>query len=131
MLIRFAFASLLVLAACGSDDEKATPDAGTPDGGGTTATVMKVTCPSGSLPSIESTAGNNNSYTPSSVTVAVGGIVEFKMASSHNVVPADTGTTDPGLKVNFGETACLMFTKAGTFNFKCSPHSFRGNVVVQ
>lgn len=130
MLIRYAFASLLVLAACGSDDKTATPDAGTPDGGGSTSTVTKVACPSGTLPSIESTAGNNNSYTPSSVTVAVGGIVQFKMASSHNVVPADRAA-DAGLKVNFGETACLQFAKAGTFNFKCSPHSFRGSVVVQ
>ena len=129
-MLRISIASLILLAACGSDD-KANPDAGTQSDAGNTATVKKVTCPSGTLPSISSTTGNNNSYTPSSVTISVGQVVEFKMASAHNVVPSDTGKTDPGLNVGFGEDVCLMFTQAGTYGFKCAPHSFKGTVVVQ
>ncbi len=53
------------------------------------------------------------------------------MHSEHNVVPNTTGMTDAGLMVNLNETKCLMFTKAGTFNFKCGIHGFEGAVTVQ
>jgi plastocyanin len=34
-------------------------------------------------------------------------------------------------RVDFGATACLKFTAAGSFPFKCEPHQFVGTVVVQ
>jgi plastocyanin len=46
------------------------------------------------------------------------------------VTPDDT-MSDPGLRVNYGETKCLMFTLKGTFGFHCVPHLFTGTVVVQ
>jgi plastocyanin len=53
------------------------------------------------------------------------------MASTHNVAPNTTKVTDPGLSVDFGGTKCLMFTKAGTYSFLCTAHSFTGTIVVQ
>jgi plastocyanin len=51
------------------------------------------------------------------------------MSTTHNVVPTTT-MSDPGLNVPFGGTKCLMFTKPGTFKFKCAPHGFSGTVTV-
>ena len=48
----------------------------------------------------------------------------------HDVVPDTSTTTDTGLAVDFGKTACLKFSKAGTFGFKCQPHSFKGSITV-
>jgi plastocyanin len=89
-------------------------------------TVVAVTCPASGVPVV---ATSGFSFSPASTTIAVDGIVKFTMPSSHNVVPA-TGPTDDGLRVDFNETKCLKFTKAGTFNFKCQPHGFTGSITV-
>jgi len=62
---------------------------------------------------------------PTALTIAVNDVVEFMMASNHNVVP-DATMSDTGLHVNFGETKCLKFTVAGEFHFHCQPHGFHG-----
>jgi plastocyanin len=94
------------------------------------ATVMTVTCPATPDAMVTSSNSNDSSYTPKTTTINVGQVVQFVMSSSHNVAPSPAGMTDTGLMVGFGGTACLMFTKAGTFDFYCTTHSFTGTVVV-
>jgi plastocyanin len=130
-MIRFAMVAL-VIAACGGSDSK-TPDApaqhDAPGGG---ATVQMVTCP-GTPAATVTTSGFM--YSPTSVTIMQGQVVQFTMPSSHDVVPghvpSDSTISDSGLTVNFSETKCLMFTQTGSYGFHCMPHSFNGTVVVQ
>jgi plastocyanin len=131
-------ALLIPLAAYGCSSSTGTT--GTPDAApridagprpdAAPATVMKVACPSTPDAMVTSSNLNSSSYTPRMTTINVGQIVQFVMASAHNVAPSLAGMTDSGLVVDFGETACLMFTKAGTFDFYCTVHDFTGTVVV-
>ncbi|MBA3539346.1 MAG: hypothetical protein H0T79_06930, partial [Deltaproteobacteria bacterium] len=90
--------------------------------------VQVVTCPvGGNTPTVVTGAGT---YSPVSTAIAVNEIVKFTMPSIHNVVPDPALMTDDGLNVGFNATRCLKFTVAGTYNFKCGPHQFKGNVVV-
>jgi plastocyanin len=130
MLTRVSLVLSICLAACGGSgsgtpDASSTGDAGPPS-------VRTVTCPPGVVPTI-TTMGSAEAgkYTPMSVTISAGGIVKFTMPAEHNVAPNVLKSTDPGLKVDFGATACLEFDKAGTFNFFCSAHMFPGFVTVQ
>lgn len=117
------------LAACGGggDDPPAGVDA---DNGvdSPPATVMAVTCPGGE-PLVESTGGFR--FNPQAVTIAVGGVVRFENASVHSIVPVFP-MSDDGLRVGFGATTCLMFTQAGTFNYRCNPHTtMTGSITVE
>ena len=131
-------ALLIPLAAYGcssSTGTTVTPDAAPridagPRPDAAPATVMKVACPSAPDAMVTSSNINNSSYTPRMTTINVGQVVQFVMSSAHNVAPSLAGMTDSGLVVDFGETACLMFTKAGTFDFYCTVHEFTGTVVV-
>ncbi|MEO8551574.1 MAG: hypothetical protein ABI678_16465, partial [Kofleriaceae bacterium] len=65
-------------------------------------------------------------------TISVGGIVEFKTSTTHNVIPT-TGASfpsDPGMSVDYNKDVCLKFTTAGDFNFACLTHGFKGKIVV-
>lgn len=93
----------------------------------TVTTIVPVACPASGAPVVMAMSGT---FSPSATTIAVNGIVQFKMPSSHSVVPDNSASTDPGLLVDFNETKCLKFTKAGTFNFKCNPHGFKGAITV-
>ena len=128
MLLRASLATLIMLAGC-SDSGSSSPDAA-PQADAPLPTVMAVTCPA-TVPATIMTVDITNAFTPSSVTISVGQIVKFTMSSAHNVVPNPLAMTDAGLKVNFNETKCLMFTRAGTFGFQCMPHGFGGTVIVQ
>jgi plastocyanin len=123
---RSLLALLITLAAYGCSSSSSTPDAPP-----AVATVMAVTCPANPDASIMSSDLNSTSYIPGSVSIGVGQIVKFTMSPAHNVAPSLTGTTDTGLNVGFGATACLKFTKAGTFGFYCTVHLFTGTAVVQ
>jgi plastocyanin len=128
MLVRTSLALLIALAAC-SDSSSSTVDAAPPADAGA-PTVTAVTCPGRTVPTISAVNGTN-AYTPTGASISVGQIVKFTMPSEHNVVPNPLKNTDTGLNVNFNETKCLMFAKAGTFNFYCGPHGFTGTVTVQ
>ena len=114
---RLAMGALL-LAACGSDSK---PAADSPQN----ATVLKVTCPG--TPAAEITvASSGAAYMPPSASITQGQVIRFVLPSAHDVT-----STTPGLDVRFGQTQCLQFTAAGTFNFHCSVHGFMGTVTVQ
>ena len=130
MLARVSLALLFPLAACGGSSSSSSPDAA-PMADAGPPSVRAVTCPPGAVPTVSSSDANDISYMPSSVTVSVGGIVKFMMSSFHNVAPNPLKSTDAGLKVDFGATACLEFDKAGTLSFMCASHGFTGTVVVQ
>jgi plastocyanin len=102
-------------------------DAAPIDAPPTPSTVVAVACPQGAVPVVMAMSGT---FSPSATTVAVDGIVKFSMPSSHSVVPDTSLSTDANLRVDFNETKCLKFTQAGTFNFKCNPHGFKGAITV-
>lgn len=130
MRIRTALALLIPLAACSSDStSNGTPDAATTDAAG--PSVRTVTCPPGQMPTVTTTDTNDTSFVPPSTTISVHGIVKFVMSPSHNVAPNPIKPSDPGLIVDFGNTACLEFSRAGTFSFMCTAHGFAGTIVVQ
>ena len=124
---RSLLALLITLAAYGCSSSSSS----TPDAPPAVATVMMVACPATPDATIMSSDSNFSSYTPGSVSISVGQIVKFTMSPSHNVAPSQTASTDSGLNVGFGATACLKFTKAGTFGFFCTVHLFTGTVTVQ
>lgn len=88
---------------------------------------MSVTCDD-TEPVVETTGGFR--FAPMSTTITVGQAVKFTNASNHSTVPG-AAPTDSGLRATFGTSTCLKFTVAGTFNFKCSPHSsMTGSITV-
>jgi plastocyanin len=145
MFKRGSIALLISLAACGGSTTIGGPDPGTggdaatnpgpgsTPGGGVTATVKAVTCPtSGTMPMVTAApADETMAYMPDATTVSVNGIVQFAMPPEHNVVPNPIKPSDPGLQVDFGATTCLQFTSPGTYSFICKTHSFAGTVTVQ
>lgn len=117
----------LILAACGSSGSS-TPDAPTADA--RPATVHTVTCPPGDMPTVM-TSDSANVFDPMVTAISAHGLVKFMMSPQHDVGPDPTLPSDKGLHVNFGQTACLEFDQAGTFNFICTYHGFKGQIVVQ
>jgi len=128
MRVCTTLAMLITFAACGGSDNPGTVDAAI-DGAG--PSVRTVTCPPGVVPTVTATDGNDTTYMPPSTTISRLGIVKFMMPPTHNVAPNPIRASDPGLHVDFGQTACLEFDKAGTFSFICTSHSFAGTIVVQ
>ena len=131
MSVRYSLALLLPLVACAG--EAPTPAVDAPpagDGGGSQASVKEITCPSGTIPTVDA-PNAAGSFTPKDTSVAMNAIVKFTMGTDHNVVPNTVVTTDTGLKVGFGQTTCLQFTKKGTFGFACGTHGFAGTITVQ
>jgi plastocyanin len=142
-----AVAAALALGSCGSDNNKSADASVVHDGKAIDAKaidahivdtapptpdaltdVETVTCPANPDAIVASTNGNDSSYSVTNTTITVGQIVQFQMASTHNVFP-NTGQ-DPGLHVGFGATLCKKFTVAGTYTFKCTAHLFMGTVTV-
>jgi len=123
MLGRISLA-LVFAAACGGGGS--TPSIDAPASGNKVTTVDCATnAPTATV------ATQNFTFTPATTTIAVGQVVKFQLESVHDVVPDPTTATDAGLTVGFGATACLKFTAAGTFGFKCDPHGFKGSITVQ
>lgn len=128
MLTRLSLVLMVTLVAC--SDSSSNPSDAQKQIDAAAATVMAVTCPSGTVPTV-TTTNSSDVFTPNAATISVGQIVKFVMSSTHNVVPNPIQMTDPGLKVNLNETKCLMFTQKGTFGFACGIHGFTGTITVQ
>jgi plastocyanin len=124
---RIAIAALL-LVGCGDDGGgTTTPDAKMIDA--RVNTVVEVGCPA--TPDATFTEmDTSNSFSPTSASIPLNGIVKFVTSASHNVVPNPLVNTDPGITVGFNMTKCLKFTASGTFGFMCQPHGFTGSVTV-
>lgn len=125
-------AMVLVLAACGGDDNNTTADAPPVSIDAPPSTVQAVTCPATPAATVIT---SGFMYMPVTTNITQGQIVQFMMPAQHNVVPghtpADNAIADSSLNVNFSETKCFMFTSPGMYGFHCGPHSFNGTIVVQ
>ena len=126
---------VVVLAACGGDDNGKMIDAAGSGSGqhdAAAATVQMVTCPATPMFTVMT---SGFMYSPTSTTIAQGQVVQFVMPAEHDAEPGhfatDSAIADPGLSVGFGATKCLMFTQAGTYGFHCGPHHFDGTIIVQ
>jgi len=126
-MTRLVSLALFVVGACGgSDDPPAVDASGSGNIDAPAATVQAVEPCVGESATVSSEIGFM--YTPMATTITQGQIVKFVNRGDHDVAP--TGISDTGLRVGFGATKCLRFTKAGTFNFKCTPHGFVGSITV-
>jgi plastocyanin len=122
------FALTLALAACGGDDAPAKMDSGMGSGSGSGANkVTTVTC--SGTPMTVTVVDGTDAYMPMSTTITAGQMVEFKTSVTHNVIPG-LAPSDPGLMVGFSADVCLKFSTAGTYNFVCQNHGFKGTIVV-
>jgi plastocyanin len=119
--------SLVVLAACGGSDDPAGVDAPGGNVDAAAPSVVEVSPCAGESATV--ITDGTFKYSPMATTITLDQIVKFDMDPSHDVAP-NGAMSDPGLRVGFGATKCLRFTKAGTFNFKCTPHGFTGSVTV-
>ncbi len=91
--------------------------------------VRRVACPSNPA---EMVTTASFMFTPATVNVVVGAIVQFAPESIHRVVPHATKPTDSGMYSGAtGEARCLEFTTIGAFHYQCGPHpSMEGLVMV-
>ncbi len=112
---------LCSVAACsgGGDDGGSAPDAEP-----IVSNVTEVDCASATIAGTITTSGFT--FSPDSLTISVGEVVEFDPMSSH-----DVNGTDPGLTVGLDGDACFSFDAAGTYDFHCTPHGFTGEIIVQ
>jgi plastocyanin len=130
MRVCIALALLIPLAACSGESPSGPADAKPMGDASTSAAVMEVTCPSGTLPTVETMGPDSAaSYSPMVTTIPVGGIVKFVMPIVHNVAP-DIGT-DAKVRVDYRQTKCLKFMSSGMFKFRCEMHGFPGSITVQ
>ena len=128
----------LVVAGCGSDGDGKAVDAPKPgdarvvDAGpdappDAQPDVRVVDCAATQPVATFTSEAGINAFMPDATTIAVGQVIAFEMAQTHNVVPV---ASDPGLTVGFGQTKCLLFAATGTYNFKCGPHGSTGSITV-
>ena len=128
-MLRLVPMLVLSLVACGDDGgDDGSTDGNVPDAPSGNR-VTTGTCPASPAATIvTNTAGT--AYEPTAATINAGQAVRFELGSTHDVSPADN-TQDSGLVVGLGGDACLQFSTAGTYRFKCSPHGFVGTITVQ
>ncbi len=113
------------LVACGGDST-ATPDAA--KGIDSAAAIASEVPCAGATPTATVTAPSfMYTITPSS-TIAVNQVVKFEMVSGTG---HDVNSNGKGFDTGFGVTKCFKFNVAGSYTFKCTPHSFTGTIVVQ
>lgn len=100
---------------------------------GSTTTPPPTTPPS--APSTATVTTPGETFSPSTVTIAVGGTVtwQFTGSSRHNVTFSGTAPTGGNIPdTDPGGSASRTFTAAGTYNYSCTRHSgMNGSVVVQ
>jgi plastocyanin len=93
------------------------------------STVNIVTCTGASIAQTITTTANDT-FMPTTATIAANGIIEFTTTDDHNFenkpgAPANAlfRSANPG-----SQTVCLQFTVAGTFPFQCDVHGGMGMV---
>jgi len=71
-----------------------------------------------------------NSFTPGTLNAKVGDKITWTNNDSYDhTVTSDTGAFDSG-KLGAGQSYSFTFTKAGTFNYHCTIHTFMTAQVV-
>jgi len=115
-------ASGVLSVACGSSNKSTSP---------TPQTTAEATSTVGGAPQQASVTIKDFSFSPSTVTIAVGGTVTWtNNGSSAHTVTADDGSFDSG-DLSQGKTYSHTFDTAGTFAYHCSIHpNMKAEVVV-
>lgn len=127
ILVAVVFTSITAtgLVACGGDSNS-TPDAAKViDSAG--AIASEVPCAGATVTATVTAPGFAFTITPSS-TIAVAQVVKFEMVAGTG---HDVNSNGKGFDTGFGVTKCFKFNVAGSYTFKCTPHSFTGTIVVQ
>lgn len=121
-----AVAAALVLGACGDDGGGGggddAPDVDAPP---VAAAVEEVDCAGATIAETITTQGF--AYSPMTVTISVGEIVQFTPQSGHDVASDEQGL----FNVPLAGEGCFRFDEAGSYGFFCTPHGFTGTVTVQ
>jgi plastocyanin len=119
--------ALLIAVGCGSssssgggDPIDAAPDSPT---GPPVPAAQAVDCPT--VVAAEITTGNNE-YLPNPRTVKPGSIVRFTLGKDHTL-----RSNSNLFFIDFGQTECVKFNTAGSYDYYCTAHSFIGKVIVQ
>lgn len=116
-------AALALLAACG-DGGGGGDDAQAPDANANPADIQSVACAGATIAATVTTTGF--AYSPTQTTISAGEIVQFMPMATH-----DVASDDDLFSVGFGGNGCFQFNTAGTFQFRCTPHQFTGQIIVQ
>lgn len=134
--IRYVLVACLALGAvaCGGDDDG--PSADAPSGGPDADTTPQPDAPAGAVTVSDCTGltpaatitTTGTAFTNGDPTIAVGDVVRFMPAGSHDMT-ADDDSFDSGAP---GNEACLTFNEVGAFPYHCSVHpTMTGTVTVQ
>jgi plastocyanin len=131
-----ATAAVVILATACSSSAKAAGGGGSTTSSSASSAASTMPMPASSGGSSTSAAGNevdvkNFSFSPMSMTVAVGTTVTWKFEDSaaHTVSADDKSFVSPAL--SNGKTYTHTFTKAGTYQYICSIHQYmKGTIVV-
>lgn len=115
-------ALFLALAACGGGGGGG-DDTGDPDAAAS-GDVQSVSCTGATIAATFTTEGF--AFSPTNATISVGEIVQFMPGSGH-----DVASDDDLFSVGFAGNGCFQFNTAGTYQFRCTPHQFTGQVIVQ
>jgi plastocyanin len=140
--VALALSFVLLLAACGSDDDAVTTTLAAEPSGTAESAPIRDSGYGGSSDGTETTAApgvpgnedapqavtvvvNDFSFTPAEIRVAVGGTVTWEFIETVHTVQIDGMTLRSG-----GETS-MTFDTPGTYAYNCGPHpSMQGVVVV-
>lgn len=91
---------------------------------------ITVTSPAGAATSVNVAATGSNTFTPASVTVGLGGTVNYAFTGDHNVLFSGTGAPSDIPTTNSG-TVSRVFNTIGSFAYTCSLHAgMNGTVIV-
>ncbi|MFN4133335.1 MAG: cupredoxin family copper-binding protein [Candidatus Hadarchaeales archaeon] len=104
------------------------------------AAVIVVFRSYGPAPGQETVVGENEvkiqgfAFNPSSITINVGTAITWKNFDSvtHTVTSTGGPTSFDSGNISPGQTWQYIFTQAGTYTYKCTPHPYMtGTVIVQ
>jgi plastocyanin len=111
----------MAVTACGGNKNEPTP---TPNPGPVGEEPVRITIPS-------SDGYGSSSFSPSSVTIAVGKTIEWENRDTiAHTTTSDTGVWSSTISPN-GDYQ-RTFTAAGTFNYRCTLHAgMNGTITVQ
>lgn len=118
--------ALIVVLACGGGQEPTSPGGtGGGGGGGGGGTGGGAPGPTAAV------SVQNNSFSPSSARVLIGGTVTWTFTTAGHNVSFSDGTAGSG-NLTTNETFARNYPTAGTFPYNCTNHAgMNGTVIVQ
>jgi plastocyanin len=108
-----------------------------------TDTALQAPTDTGAVPAATVlTEYDNMDFMPADIVIAVGDTVEFVMHRSHNAIEVSQETyelrgrtpLEGGFAIDYGTTALVTFTEAGTHYYVCQPHAsvdMVGTIIVE